>query len=99
MMSVENGETIELYKDKTPIVKMPKKGGTGLNDSFSDLCDLIKGTVEPRRSYFNSSHRGLQLSRRILAAACSPLLTPKLLHKVFNAVPVLTSLTTRKWQL
>ena len=46
MMSVENGETIELYKDKTPIVKMPKKGGTGLNDSFSDLCDLIKGTVE-----------------------------------------------------
>ena len=46
MMSVENGETIADYKDKTPIVKMPKKGGTGLNDSFSDLCDLIKATVE-----------------------------------------------------
>lgn len=46
MMSVENGETIENYKDKTPIVKMPKKGGTGLNDSFADLCELIKATVQ-----------------------------------------------------
>ena len=46
MMSVENADTIENYKDKTPIVKMPKKGGTGLNDSFSDLCDLITGMVE-----------------------------------------------------
>lgn len=45
MMSVENGDTIANYKDKTPIVKMPKKGGTGLNDSFSDLCDLISSTV------------------------------------------------------
>ena len=46
MMSVENAETIEKYKDKTPIVKMPKKGGTGLNDSFTDLCELITATVE-----------------------------------------------------
>ncbi len=46
MMSVENGDTIANYKDKTPIVKMPKKGGTGLNDSFSDLCDLIQATVQ-----------------------------------------------------
>ncbi len=46
MMSVENGETIENYKNKTPIVRMPKKGGSGLNDSFADLCELIKGTVE-----------------------------------------------------
>ncbi len=46
MMSVENGETIEAYKDRTPIVKMPKKGGTGLNDSFTDLCDFIAGTVQ-----------------------------------------------------
>ena len=46
MMSVENGDTIADYKDKTPIVKMPKKGGTGLNDSFADLCDLIDATVK-----------------------------------------------------
>lgn len=45
MMSAENGDTIENYKGKTPIVKMPKKGGTGLNDSFEDLCELIEGTV------------------------------------------------------
>lgn len=45
MMSVENGSTIEEYKDKTPIVKMPKKGGTGLNDSFEALCDLMSSTV------------------------------------------------------
>lgn len=46
MMSVENAETIEAYKDKTPILKMPKKGGTGLNDSFADLCEFMKGIVE-----------------------------------------------------
>lgn len=45
MMSVENAETIETYKDRTPIVKMPKKGGTGLNDSIAALCDLISATV------------------------------------------------------
>ncbi len=45
MMSVENGDTIADYKDKTPIVKMPKKGGTGLNDSFEALCELISGIV------------------------------------------------------
>lgn len=45
MMSVENGDIIANYKDKTPIVKMPKKGGTGLNDSFSDLCDFMSSTV------------------------------------------------------
>lgn len=45
MMSVENGATIEEYKGKTPIVKMPKKGGTGLNDSFEALCDLMSATV------------------------------------------------------
>ena len=46
MMSVENAETIAAYKDKTPILKMPKKGGTGLNDSFADLCEFIQCTVE-----------------------------------------------------
>ena len=45
MMSVENADTIEAYKDQTPIVKMPKKGGTGLNDSIAALCELIQATV------------------------------------------------------
>lgn len=45
MMSVENGDTIEAYKGKTPILKMPKKGGTGLNDSFTDLCDFINASL------------------------------------------------------
>lgn len=46
MMSKENASVIAEYKDKTPIVIMPKKGGTGLNDSYSALCRLIKATVE-----------------------------------------------------
>ena len=45
MMSVENAETIKNYKDQTPIVKMPKKGGTGLNDSIAALCELMAATV------------------------------------------------------
>ena len=45
MMSVENADTIEAYKDQTPIVKMSKKGGTGLNDSIAALCELISATV------------------------------------------------------
>ena len=57
MMSVENGETIEEYKDKTPIVKMPKKGGTGLNDSISNLCELIEGTVKKSGDLENIKQR------------------------------------------
>lgn len=45
MMSKENASVIEEYKDKTPIVIMPKKGGTGLNDSYTALCELIVKTV------------------------------------------------------
>ena len=46
MMSKENADTIAQYKDKTPIVIMPKKGGTGLNDSFDALCELMQKTVD-----------------------------------------------------
>ena len=46
MMSKENADTIEQYKDKTPIVIMPKRGGTGLNDSFDALCELMQKTVD-----------------------------------------------------
>lgn len=39
-MSVENPAT-EIYKDQEPIVKMPKKGGIGLNDSFKNMALLV----------------------------------------------------------
>ena len=45
MMSQENSATIETYRTKTPIVKMPKKGGTGLNNSIENLCELIDASV------------------------------------------------------
>lgn len=45
MMSKENEETIKNFKDKIDILKMPKKGGTGLSDSFDNLANYIDGTV------------------------------------------------------
>lgn len=39
-MSEENEETIKAYKDKIAIVKTPKKGGFGLNDSLRNMCKL-----------------------------------------------------------
>ncbi len=57
MMSVENGDTIAAYKDKTPILKMPKKGGTGLNDSFADLCEFMKCSVEQSGELENVRNR------------------------------------------
>lgn len=41
-MSIENEETIANYKDKVNIVVTPKKGGTGLNDSLKNMCQLAK---------------------------------------------------------
>ena len=46
IMSQENTETIEQYKGEIPILKMPKKGGTGLSDSFRDLAAWMKAKVE-----------------------------------------------------
>lgn len=37
MLSEENKEVIEEYKNTLPLVKMPKKGGTGLSQSFKDM--------------------------------------------------------------
>lgn len=45
MMSIENEETIKNYKDKIDILKMPKKGGTGLSDSFDNLVNYIDSKV------------------------------------------------------
>lgn len=41
MMSKENETTINNFKDKIDILKMPKKGGTGLSDSFDNLAIYI----------------------------------------------------------
>ncbi len=41
-MSQENEETIAAYKDKVMIVKTPKKGGMGLNDSLKHICQVAK---------------------------------------------------------
>lgn len=38
-MSIENPAT-EKYKDKILIVKTPKKGGIGLNQSIENICEL-----------------------------------------------------------
>lgn len=45
-MSEENQETIDLYKDKVAIIKTPKKGGLGLNDSLRNMCKFAKLTVK-----------------------------------------------------
>ncbi len=50
MMSKENEATIAEFKDKIAIVQMPKKGGTGLNDSFDDLCELMDAMVNGKGS-------------------------------------------------
>ena len=48
-MSEENTATIAEYSSKVSIVKVPKKGGFGLNDSLKNICLLAKslnaGTV------------------------------------------------------
>lgn len=48
MMSIENEETIKNYKDKIDILKMPKKGGTGLSDSFDNLANYIDSKVNSK---------------------------------------------------
>lgn len=54
-MSIENEETLVKYKDKVNIVITPKKGGTGLNDSLDNMCQLAKALVskEDARSLTN----------------------------------------------
>lgn len=39
-MSKECASTIEEYKDKMTIIDMPKKGGIGLTDALSAMCEL-----------------------------------------------------------
>lgn len=43
-MSKENTEVIEAYKDKIHIVKMPKKGGTGLTEALENIIEVARIT-------------------------------------------------------
>lgn len=45
-MSEENADTIAAYKDKVAIVKTPKKGGLGLNDSLKNMCRMAKALAD-----------------------------------------------------
>ncbi len=45
-MSLENEETIKKYKNEINIVKTPKKGGTGLNESLKNMCYVAKDMFE-----------------------------------------------------
>ena len=45
-MSEENADTISKYKNSVNIVKMPKKGGTGLNESLYKICLLAKKVAD-----------------------------------------------------
>lgn len=45
MMAIENQEVIAQYKNDIAILKMPKKGGTGLSESFENLAKFIDTSV------------------------------------------------------
>lgn len=45
-MSEENADTIAAYKDKVAIVKTPKKGGLGLNDSLKNMCRMARALAD-----------------------------------------------------
>ena len=45
-MSQENEDVISDYRDKVMIVKTPKKGGMGLNDSLKNMCRVAKALAE-----------------------------------------------------
>lgn len=53
MFSKENEEVIAQYKDSVRIIKMPRKGGTGLNESLENMSKVLKAVVEdqPKSSY------------------------------------------------
>ena len=45
-MSQENEQVISRYKDQVMIVKTPKKGGLGLNDSLKNMCRVAKAMAD-----------------------------------------------------
>ncbi|WP_326716552.1 GrdB-related putative oxidoreductase [Vagococcus jeotgali] len=57
-MSVECQTTIDTYKNDISIVKMPKKGGTGLTEALSNICELafLKSIDSKEVTTFVSEH-------------------------------------------
>ncbi|WP_240936816.1 GrdB-related putative oxidoreductase [Faecalicoccus pleomorphus] len=47
-MSQENEAVIEEFKDQICIVKTPKKGGIGLNESLRNVCQLVKALIDQK---------------------------------------------------
>ena len=47
-ISDDNQETINEYKDKLCIIKTPKKGGIGLNESLEGMCVLAKALYQEK---------------------------------------------------
>ncbi|MDY6034719.1 MAG: GrdB-related putative oxidoreductase [Bulleidia sp.] len=45
MMAIENQNIIDRFKDDIAILKMPKKGGTGLSESFENMAKFIDTSV------------------------------------------------------
>lgn len=45
-MSEEMAETIETIKQDIPVVKMPKKGGTGLNEALRNICRMARALAD-----------------------------------------------------
>ena len=46
IMSQECEKAIAEYKDKVTILKMPKKGGIGLNESLQEMCKFARMLVD-----------------------------------------------------
>ena len=46
MFAKENSDVVEKYKDSVKIIKMPKKGGTGLNKSLENMSKVLKAVVD-----------------------------------------------------
>lgn len=53
-MAEEMSDVIEQYKDELHIVKMPKKGGTGLNDALRNILQMAKAVADD--SDVNTAH-------------------------------------------
>lgn len=56
MFSEENTDVIEEYKDEVTLIKMPKKGGVGLRESFSNmsaiLVDKVNGKIQDKNKKY-----------------------------------------------
>lgn len=48
IMSVECEQAILEFKDKVTILKMPKKGGIGLNEALNEMCVFAKMLVDKK---------------------------------------------------